>query len=305
MAKPIRLNEEVIEVMALAFKDKLRKAKLSDGKVDYTQKFTYKTDEKDRVNIIFDPAAYMKMIMLIQTVNDEVAWHGTVTRIDERNFTINDIIVYPQVVTGSTVNTDQEEYQKWLMDLDDETANSLHMQGHSHVNMGVFASPTDMTHQEQILAQIDDDGFYIFMIWNKQLKHNIRIYDMANNTLYEDEDVDVSVAGGEELGIFLKEASDSVKRKTYSGSTNYGSQGSSGYGSGYGRGYGSDYGSSAGSNYGSSGYGKKSDSETKKGKDKKSGHKDSLPLVDGYDDDDDYNYCGVTDLTRYSGYGKS
>ena len=68
--------------------------------------------------------------------------HGTVLRTensksDSNEFIVEDIFVYPQEVTGSTVTTDQEAYSKWLYELDDDIFNNLRMQSHSHCNMGV------------------------------------------------------------------------------------------------------------------------------------------------------------------------
>ena len=243
MPKPIVLTEEVIQEMAQSFARKLRTAKLSDGKLTYTQQFSYETDEGVKAHIVFTPEAYVKMVTLIYKYDSEVAWHGTVNRLAEDCFLITDILVYPQEVTGTTVNTDQDKYQQWIMEIDGEVFDKLHMQGHSHVTMQTSPSVTDLTHQEAILSQLDEDRFYIFMIWNKRMEHNIKIYDMASNTLYEDSDIVVTVqSDGCNLDQFLKDASAAVVKKY--GSSNYGYGGSNYGGSSYG-----------GSSYGGSSYG--------------------------------------------------
>lgn len=219
MPKPIMLTDEVIEQMKAEFEDHLRKAKLSDGKLTYTKNFSYKDDDA-KVSVMFTPLAYVKMISLLQHCNDEVAWHGFVDRKSEDLFLITDIVVYPQEVTGATVNTDQEGYQQWIMEIDDERFNSLRMQGHSHVNMACSPSSTDLNHQEQILAQLSGDAYYIFMIWNKRLDHNIKVYDFATNTLYEDKDVEVGVVDeGFDMDSFIEDIDSLVKKKTYTAAT--------------------------------------------------------------------------------------
>lgn len=137
---------------------------------------------------------------------------------------ITDILVYPQKVTGAAVNTDQIKYQTWLMDHNDEVFNQIRMQGHSHVNMSTSPSGVDVTFYEKILNQLDEDMFYIFMVWNKKKEKTIKIYDMAKNVLFETSDVKIEVLD-DDTGIekFLKSAKEMVKNEssTYSSSHSY------------------------------------------------------------------------------------
>lgn len=216
MSKPIKLTADICEDAKKKFEEQLKKlnAKMFDGKITFSETYKWKSD--DKATIIFTPEAYFKMFVLIQEFSDEVAWHGVAYRdVDDSSiFHITDIIVYPQEVTGSTVNTNQAEYEKWLMELDDETFNNLRMQGHSHVTMAPNPSTVDTTHQEAILNQLEDTMFYIFMIWNKSLKHNVKIFDLKNNTLYEDSDVDIRIASDKtDYREFVKKAKELVVKR--------------------------------------------------------------------------------------------
>lgn len=213
--KPIKLTQELIQQMTAEFMEALSKIKLSDGKVSYQKSFEYKSGEGDGVKILFEPAAYAKMLVLLHSFSDEVAWHGIVNRQDNTTFVIKDILVYPQIVTGVTVDTDQEEYQKWLMKLDDETFNHLRMQGHSHVNMATSPSKTDTDFYARILSQVPDDDYYIFMVFNKRLEHTVKVYDLKNNILYEDKDIEIGIHSEEgDLETFLTEAKELVAKQT-------------------------------------------------------------------------------------------
>jgi hypothetical protein len=165
--------------------------------------------------------AYRKIVALVTGFSDEVGWHGTVSRVGDINcageneFIIEDIFVYPQEVTDSTVNTDQMAYTDWLYKLDDKTFNKIRMQGHSHCNMGVSPSGVDNKHRQKILDQLEKDMFYIFMIWNKSLSVHTLIYDMAQNILYEDEDVDVKLIGDDDMDEFLADAKAKVQKPGY------------------------------------------------------------------------------------------
>jgi len=246
------MTEEMKQEAQREFAAMLNGVKMAEGKLDYSIKFKH----DDRKAIVWlSTEAYTKILALVMEFADEVAWHGTAVRLEQKceiqpdelqpseiasgktmsinsnenipatsnesitdistepmpaEFLIEDIFVYPQEVTGSTVNTDQTAYIEWLYGLDDETFSKLRMQGHSHVKMGVSPSGVDDAHRKQILEQLEQDMFYIFMIWNKSLMVHTLIYDMANNTLYEDKDVEVKLLGNEGLVEFMADAKDKV-----------------------------------------------------------------------------------------------
>lgn len=254
MSKIIKLTDEHRDEIRREFDVALAGAKLSDGKISYTKTFGSITR---KATLFFSELAYLKMMTLVREFDKEVAWHGLAKRGDDESkdeYVVYDILVYPQEVTGATVNTDQEKYQMWLMNHDDDVFNNIRMQGHSHVNMGTTPSTVDTTLYEQILDQLEDDMFYIFLIWNKKNEKTIKIYDLAKNVLFETSDVTVSVLeDGTGVESFVKAAKEMVQDKKYTtpstGGTQYGGYGGyssyGGYGN-YGRpyGYGGYYGAS-------------------------------------------------------------
>lgn len=231
MSKIIRMTPEMIERSKQRFEERLKNSNLVNGVVSYTETFEA-TGQK--AVVWFTPDAYTKMIALIQDSDKEVAWHGVAHRLDDEvgHYVITDILVYPQEVTGATVNTDQAEYERWMMNLEDDVFNNLRMQGHSHVRMDTFASSTDLEHQAKIVQQLEGDMFYIFMIWNKYFKYTAKIYDLKINTLFEPGDISVQMVGASKaLGDFLTEARSMVKTKTYT--SNYSGNYQGNYNGGY------------------------------------------------------------------------
>ena len=239
MSKIIKITPECLAEIRKEFEETLGKAKAADGKISFTKTFNYISR---KAVVYFNEVAWLKMQSLIKEFDKEVAWHGVAYRGEDQSkdeYYITDILVYPQEVTGATVNTDQEKYEMWLMQHDDDVFNNIRMQGHSHVNMGTTPSGVDTTHQEKILDQLEDDMFYIFMIWNKKGDKTIKIYDLAKNILFDGSDVSVEVMDGD-LGLdkFIKDAKDMVKDKMYSPSQNkigYTGYGYGGYGGSYSR----------------------------------------------------------------------
>ena len=244
MSKVIRLTPKDVEEIKAEFEKALTGA-ISDGRINFQK--TFGTIQR-KAELFFTEVAWYKMQTLIRECDKEVGWHGIAKRADDPEkdaYIIEDILVYPQEVTGTTVNPDQAQYQMWLMSHPDEVFNNIRMQGHSHVNMSVSPSGVDTTFYEQILRQLDDTMFYIFMIWNKRNERHIKIYDMAKNVLFETTDVTVTVIPDENGSEkFLSEAKKMITERKppvyqpgsytsgYSAPNNYGGYGA--YGGSYG-----------------------------------------------------------------------
>ena len=219
MSKIIKMTSQNLDEIRKDFEEALKGLKLSDGRINFTK--TFGTIQR-KATLYFTELAYLKMLTLVREFDKEVAWHGIAKRCEDEEdaYIISDILVYPQEVTGATVNTDQEKYQMWLMNNDDEVFNNIRMQGHSHVNMGTTPSSVDTNLYDQILAQLEDDMFYIFLIWNKRNEKTIKIYDLAKNVLFETADVTVKVRE-DDIGMerFLKDSKEMVQDKKYTPTT--------------------------------------------------------------------------------------
>lgn len=199
-----KLNEVFdLEAIKKEINDAVENASMSDGKFkvpEHTFKFERSyvwKDDKSRVKVIFSAAAFAKMITIVMTQPDEVAWHGVVERKDEHCFYISDIMVYPQIVTGATVNSAPGTYSTWLNSQPDEIYSHIRFHGHSHVHMQVSPSPTDMEQRNDIVQQLTGDAYYIFMIINKRHEWSGVVYDMKYNTLYDSGDIDLDVDFGD------------------------------------------------------------------------------------------------------------
>ena len=161
---------------------------------------------------------------LVENIDKEIAWHGIVEKIDNTTYLIKDIIVYPQKVTGATVTTDDVELGMWYMQLPDETMNNLRFQGHSHVNMSTSPSAVDKNYYSTMVQTLRKTDFYIFMIFNKRGEHFAEIYDLAQNVLFENNDINISVVDNSGMSIknwALEEIKNQVKTETISSVSTY------------------------------------------------------------------------------------
>ena len=175
------------------FIDKIKAMLLGDkgipDKLNLDVNASVKLKEEDKAEILFGNDAYKKMNALVENCDKEIAWFGTVERTSEKQFLIKNIIMFPQVVTGATVKEDEAVDGDWRDDLPDEMFNSMRFYGHSHIRFSCSPSLTDTNHYKFMIQNVND--FYIFGIFNKNTTNNywFNIYDIANNILYENDDI--------------------------------------------------------------------------------------------------------------------
>lgn len=168
--------------------------------------------------LFFTQKAWIKMYALVNNFSTEVEWHGTVRRLGNEAFMVEDILVFPHTATAVSVVSDQLSYQEWLDSLSDEQFNALRFHGHSHVNMGVTPSQIDETYRNKMLNNFgtptpETDLYYIFLIANLRGDISAEIFDLQNNALYRSNEIDIQVQLGENeyLDDFVSQAKKIVK----------------------------------------------------------------------------------------------
>lgn len=160
--------------------------------------------------------AYVKLRKLVDDTTTEIGWYGTVTKMPgiDSVFVIDDILVYPQVVTGATCVQDDDKVFEFELSLSTDQVNRKRFHGHSHVNMGVTPSGVDEQFYQDILTQVDD--YFIVMITNKSGNYYTRFYDMQNNILYTSIPVRVMLDDGIALEHWYDDATqDNLKEHSY------------------------------------------------------------------------------------------
>jgi len=115
-----------------------------------------------------------KIQFLVDFSDKEIGWFGTATEVtNDYGHTVytldTDLFIYPQLVTGATVATDDEDdkYDNWYIQKVKQAVDSgkqLIWHGHSHVNMGVTPSGTDHGFRKDLNQ---DGGLHIYTIHNK------------------------------------------------------------------------------------------------------------------------------------------
>lgn len=262
-------------------KSELLTAKGVPEKIDYTINPSITLKDEEKVEVVFENEAYKKMYALIDESKEEIGWYGIVERESDRHFIIKDIILFPQLVTGATVKTDDAEFRNWQDSLDDETFNKLRFYGHSHVHMATTPSGVDTAHFNNMLQNLRD--FYIFAILNKSKSSWFNIYDVANNTLYESKDIKFKYFVTEEDTWAKEEIKKFVKVHTYTPQNYARPANNPPYSGGYGA-YGSGYGQTGyGANGAKGSYDRAQDLSKKNEPNTKGNTKGSINEDEGYD----------------------
>ena len=209
MARPIKPTTTAIDSAVANAKAQLLGGKSTTGKLCVEVELP---ELKNRARVQFSLLAYVKRLMLVQDHEMEVAWHGLVRKLGTGSYHVYDIMVYPQMVTGVTVRTDKP-YRDWQNLLGNETFFALRMDGHSHVNMGIKPSDDDRQVRDDVIAQMGGRWqFHIFEICNKRAECNFLIFDLEDNLIYENEDIDITVGDDDlDLKAFLTQAKSMVK----------------------------------------------------------------------------------------------
>lgn len=168
---------------------------------------------KDKVMVTFTMKAYIKMRDLVDRYASEVGWFGFIDKLGDLEYRITDICVYPQLVTGATV---KETNDPWDDDMPIEQIKRRHFHGHSHVNMAPNPSGTDMKHRADQMELVKSDSFYLFLITNKSCAWTAALFDLANNTVYDTDDIllDVDLGDGEMLSDFVEESRQRIRQQT-------------------------------------------------------------------------------------------
>jgi len=133
--------------------------------------------------------ALAKMSVYVDKCPDEIGWLGTVESIGKRRYIISDVFLFDQNVHSTTTEITPEglsTFGEEILTRPDgmEIWNNLKMWGHSHVNMGVFASGQDDKQMEEF--ESIGQPWFVRLICNKKGDMTIDFFDYEHGISYLD-----------------------------------------------------------------------------------------------------------------------
>ena len=218
--KQLKLSEEtkikLFEKFVEKFKKELENFENSLNETKFSFSGELSSVAKEKIHVIYDPFAYLKMQALVDYYDTEVSWYGLIRQIDPRTYYIYDVKVYKQTVSGAKVDTEDEDMLEFFDSLSDEEFNDLHFQAHSHVRMSTGASGVDLQNQADIVKNMGNKGFYMFQIWNKSGDINTYLYDVDNNVFYDKKDIIIDFSDGKTtISDFVLDTTELVVEKKF------------------------------------------------------------------------------------------
>jgi len=226
--KPIVMTRDAKLAILKSFVEKFEKEfsnyefNLNDTKISFS--FEASEVAKDKITILYTQQAYLRMMALVDFYDTEVGWYGLVEKLDDRLYRVYDVKICKQYVTGSKVDTEDEDTLEFFDSLTDDEIEHMHFQAHSHVKMSTSASGTDLQNQADVIRNMGMSGFYIFQIWNKSNDINTYLYDLDNNIFYDKKDVIIEIEDDEDtISDFIASTIDLVQEKKFSGYNGYNS----------------------------------------------------------------------------------
>jgi hypothetical protein len=141
-------------------------------------------------HVYISAEALTKMKIYVDECSDEIGWLGTAYKNEDNTITIEEVFLFDQDVHGATTEITPEglsDFATELLERGDEGIeiwNNLKMWGHSHVNMGVFASGQD----DSQMKTFKDGGhdWFLRLICNKKGEMKIDLYNYEHGFAFLD-----------------------------------------------------------------------------------------------------------------------
>jgi len=130
--------------------------------------------------VLITPEAYKHMCLYVEIASKEVGWMGSVSRMPNGDFLIEETFLLEQEVHETETELAAEAIGRLAMSLIDsgddglEKSNKLRFWGHSHVHMGTFASGTDEATMDRFGRE--KMPWYVRGIFNKYGRGQFTIY---------------------------------------------------------------------------------------------------------------------------------
>lgn len=210
--RPLKITQEQHDLMIEKFSKYLKSVSLTTGRISF-EDIVADIKNEQKVRVLFTSKAWLKMRDLVDRYASEVGWYGFIDKVSATEYKVTDICVYPQLVAGATVDQGNEQ---WDADMPIEQIKRRHFHGHSHVNMGVTPSVTDIKDRDDKIAMTRSNSFYFFMIVNKSCAWSAQLFDLAGNAVYNTDDIliDVDLGDGELLSDFIESAKKQITVRT-------------------------------------------------------------------------------------------
>lgn len=147
------------------------------------QKMTVETNDHPLIVIKYE--ALVKMKYYIDNCEKEIGWLGKSKKTSKNTYLIEDVYLIEQKVSGVTTELDENAMMEFFREIKEThgiaEVQNIRVWGHSHVNMGVYASGQD---DETFAEYYGDCNYFIRIIANKKGDMKIDLADKEVGLIY-------------------------------------------------------------------------------------------------------------------------
>lgn len=136
-----------------------------------TQDKTMTKKQDHGVRLIITPKCYRKIMFFVNRSPVEVSGLGRIQKASDGTLVVTSVYVVDQENTAATTDLDKDAVSSLLYE-SREDAGEMMFWWHSHVNMGVFWSGTDM----DTIREFGANGFLVATVFNKRAEMHSAIY---------------------------------------------------------------------------------------------------------------------------------
>ncbi len=147
------------------------------------------------MQVILSPLASLKMTYYIDVIDYEISGLGIVEKLSSGDVLVTDIFLLEQEVTGAETTLDPAALGKfWNEKLNepDFPVEKVKLWWHSHVDMSVFWSTTDIATIENLDTEQDEENWWLSIVGNKSGDRKARIDVYKPHRMHQD-DIDLIV----------------------------------------------------------------------------------------------------------------
>jgi len=164
------------------------------------------------MKVILSPTAHLKMKYYIEEIDYEISGLGIVEKLNNGDLYVPDLFLFEQHVTGTETQLKASDVDKFYDDMlasvpenDPEAREemfdkigNIKLWWHSHVNMGVFWSGTDVATQNSLDIDVDTENWWLSIVGNKKGERKAKLDVYKPHRMFMD---DLEIVIGEDPAL--------------------------------------------------------------------------------------------------------
>lgn len=155
-------------------------------------------------HLLFTPTAWVKLERIMDVCSSNVLFHGFVKHPSDKSYVVYDLLPIPQYVENCTNYLDKKSYQAWRKEITENwRAKTVHQDGEEppiyllgelRTHGSIYDTDTETEALfHKFAEEAPADGFYTYVICDKQGRTRYVIHDKRYGMIYDSKDTPITV----------------------------------------------------------------------------------------------------------------